>query len=45
MLRTRSTRPIAARKPERMKLIEQYDHKGKERVNNPPVRLVMPGTD
>lgn len=27
------------------KPIEQYDHKGKERVNNPPVGLVMPDTD
>ena len=25
--------------------IEQYDHKGKERVNNPPVGLVTPDTD
>lgn len=27
------------------KSIEQYDHKGKERVNNPPVGLVDPETD
>jgi adenine-specific DNA-methyltransferase len=27
------------------KLIEQYDHKGKERCNNPPVGLVTPETD
>ena len=27
------------------KPIEQYDHKGKERVNNPPVGLVTPDTD
>ena len=27
------------------KPIEQYDHKGKERVNNPPVGLVTPHTD
>ncbi|MFH1562628.1 MAG: site-specific DNA-methyltransferase [Nitrospirota bacterium] len=27
------------------KPIEQYDHKGKERVNNPPVGLVTPETD
>ena len=27
------------------KPIEQYDHKGKQRVNNPPVGLVTPGTD
>jgi len=25
--------------------LEQYDHKGKERVNNPPVGLVSPETD
>jgi adenine-specific DNA-methyltransferase len=25
--------------------IEQYDHKGKKRVNNPPVGLVTPATD
>ena len=27
------------------KPIEQYDHKGKERVNNPPVGMVTPETD
>jgi adenine-specific DNA-methyltransferase len=27
------------------KNIEQYDHKGKKRVNNPPVGLVTPDTD
>jgi len=27
------------------KPIEQYDHKGKDRVNNPPVGLVTPETD
>lgn len=27
------------------KTIEQYDHKGKERCNNPPVGLVTPETD
>ncbi|MFV9677292.1 MAG: hypothetical protein ACNYVW_06540, partial [Methanosarcinales archaeon] len=27
------------------KHIEQYDHKGKERTNNPPVGLVTPETD
>ncbi len=31
-------------KPDK-KPIEQYDHKGKERVNNPPVGLVTPETD
>ena len=25
--------------------IESYDHKGKERLNNPPVGLVTPDTD
>ena len=44
MPRTRSTKP-AAKKPERKKPIEQYDHKGKERVNNPPVGLVRADTD
>jgi len=29
----------------RKKPIEQYDHKGKTRVNNPPVGLVTPETD
>ncbi|MFZ2411774.1 MAG: hypothetical protein WAW23_09410 [Candidatus Methanoperedens sp.] len=27
------------------KPIEQYDHKGKERCNNPPVELVTPDMD
>jgi len=27
------------------KRIDQYDHKGKKRVNNPPVGLVTPATD
>jgi len=27
------------------KPIDQYDHKGKKRVNNPPVGLVTPDTD
>ena len=27
------------------KPIEQYEHKGKERINNPPVGLVTPETD
>ncbi len=44
MPRTRSTKHVA-KKPERKKPIEQYDHKGKERVNNPPVGLVAPETD
>lgn len=44
MPRTRSTKP-AARKSERKKPIEQYDHKGKERVTNPPVGLVTPNRE
>src|SRR4030066_34250 len=32
------------KKPDK-KPIEQYDHKGKERLNNPPVGLVTPETD
>lgn len=35
---------MAAKKPEK-KPIEQYDHKGKKRVNNPPVGLVDAQTD
>ena len=31
--------------PKRKKPIEQYDHKGKKRTNNPPVGLVTPETD
>lgn len=31
--------------PKGKKPIEQYDHKNKERVNNPPVGLVTPETD
>jgi len=27
------------------RLIERYEHKGKKRVNNPPVGLVTPETD
>ncbi|MBW1701997.1 MAG: site-specific DNA-methyltransferase [Deltaproteobacteria bacterium] len=33
------------KKSSRKKPIEQYDHKGKKRVNNPPVGLVTPDTD
>ncbi len=29
----------------RKRPIEQYEHKGKKRVNNPPVGLVTPDTD
>ena len=32
-------------KESKKKPIEQYDHKGKKRVNNPPVGLVTPQTD
>jgi adenine-specific DNA-methyltransferase len=32
-------------KASKKKPIEQYDHKGKKRVNNPPVGLVTPETD
>lgn len=38
MAKARTTK--AKKKP-----IEQYDHKGKKRVNNPPVGLVTPETD
>jgi hypothetical protein len=34
-----------AKKKKSKKPIEQYDHKGKKRVNNPPVGLVTPDTD
>jgi adenine-specific DNA-methyltransferase len=34
-----------AKKKSYKKPIEQYDHKGKERLNNPPVGLVTPETD
>ncbi|HUW19516.1 MAG TPA: site-specific DNA-methyltransferase [Sedimentisphaerales bacterium] len=34
-----------ARKPANKKPIEQYDHKDKKRLNNPPVGLVTPDTD
>ena len=32
-------------KATKKKPIEQYDHKSKKRVNNPPVGLVTPATD
>jgi hypothetical protein len=32
-------------KNSKKKPIEQYDHKGKKRANNPPVGLVTPETD
>src|SRR5208337_4201758 len=31
--------------PSHKRPIEQYDHKGKHRINNPPVGLVTPQTD
>ena len=34
-----------AGKQSKKKPIEAYDHKGKKRVNNPPVGLVTPATD
>jgi adenine-specific DNA-methyltransferase len=33
------------KKPETKRPIESYEHKGKGRVNNPPVGLVTPETD
>ncbi|MBW2330420.1 MAG: site-specific DNA-methyltransferase, partial [Deltaproteobacteria bacterium] len=36
---------MAGKKKAGKKAIEQYDHKGKKRVNNPPVGLVTPDTD
>ena len=36
---------MARKKKTGKKTIEQYDHKGKKRVNNPPVGLVTPDTD
>jgi Adenine specific DNA methylase Mod len=36
---------MARNKKTEKKPIEQYDHKGKKRVNNPPVGLVTPETD
>lgn len=36
----RPKQPSRGKKP-----IEQYEHKGKQRVNNPPVGLVTPDTD
>ena len=36
---------MAGKKKGGKKPIEQYDHKGKKRVNNPPVGLVTPDTD
>jgi len=36
---------MARNKKTEKKPIEQYDHKGKKRINNPPVGLVTPETD
>lgn len=36
---------MTPKKKSKKKPIEQYDHKGKQRVNNPPVGLVTPETD
>jgi len=36
---------MATKKGSNKKPIEQYEHKGKKRVNNPPVGLVTPETD
>lgn len=33
------------KRSDKKKPIEQYDHRGKKRVNNPPVGLVTPDTD
>ena len=33
------------RRPKTKRPIESYDHRGKERLNNPPVGLVTPDTD
>ena len=36
---------MAKKKSSDKKPIEQYDHKEKKRVNNPPIGLVTPETD
>jgi adenine-specific DNA-methyltransferase len=41
----KSTEPNSSKRPTSKRPIEQYDHKGKTRVNNPPVGLVTPKTD
>lgn len=38
-------KPTTTKTPNKKKPIEQYDHKGKKRVNNPPVGLVTLETD
>src|SRR5271169_1622440 len=42
--REKTEKPQKPQKPQK-RAIEQYDHKGKKRVNNPPVGLVTPETD
>ena len=44
-VRKAGTKSATAPKKPRKKPIESYDHKGKKRVNNPPVGLVTPDTD
>ena len=36
---------MARRKAKAKRPIESYDHRGEERLNNPPVGLVTPDTD
>ncbi|SFV30253.1 hypothetical protein SAMN05660895_0740 [Thermoflavifilum thermophilum] len=36
----RKKQPSSAKRP-----VESYEHRGKERLNNPPVGLVTPETD
>ncbi len=43
--RVRAVKRVSAAPTAKKKPIEQYDHKGKERINNPPVGLVTPETD
>jgi adenine-specific DNA-methyltransferase len=41
----KSTGPKTAKPKSAKKPIEQYEHKDKQRANNPPVGLVTPETD
>jgi adenine-specific DNA-methyltransferase len=41
----KSTEPNSSKRPTSKRPIEQYDHKGKTRANNPQVGLVTPQTD
>ncbi len=45
MARTKKTSQSDGGEQTGKKPIEQYEHTGKERVNNPPVGLVTPETD